>query len=249
MLMHHVDLARALAHRLARLVRLRGRRHRAEREADDRAHHDVGAGEHRLAQRYPRRVHAHRREVVLARLLAQLDDLVARGLGLEQRVVDQLREIGRHLADAGRRADAHRAGALHRAHRPRPAHDARPAARAVLAGRGVVVAVAAVARAQQRLGGRVAARRRRQPLLHALRDDLDELVDFGRRHRRHSSSSRAQNGSVGVASHRSHALPCRSLPALGGVTSSMYGSVCASYGGHAVAPLPFGSPAAVKRIQ
>ena len=52
-----------------------------------------------------------RREPVLARLLAQLDDLVARRLGLEQRVIDQLRQVGRDLADA--RAPRRRASRRH----------------------------------------------------------------------------------------------------------------------------------------
>jgi hypothetical protein len=77
----HVDLARALADRVAGLVGLGGRRHRAEREADDAAHHHVGAGQERLAQPDPRGVDAHRREAVLLGLGAQRHDLVAGGVG------------------------------------------------------------------------------------------------------------------------------------------------------------------------
>ena len=76
---------------------------RAEREADDRAHLDRRVAQQLGAQRDPGRVDAHRREAVLGRLLAQLDDLVARGLGLEQRVID----AGANAAD--RRAGRSRA--------------------------------------------------------------------------------------------------------------------------------------------
>ena len=102
--------------RFARFVRLCARSHRAERKADDGAHHHVGAREQRLAQRHPGRVHAHAREAILARFLAQLDHFVARRLGLEQRVIDQLAEIRGHFANARRRADAHGTSAFHRAH-------------------------------------------------------------------------------------------------------------------------------------
>ena len=62
---------------------------------DDGAHRDAAALEQIGAQLDVGGVDAHRGEAVLARLETQLGDLVLRGVRLEQRVVDRVRQAAR----------------------------------------------------------------------------------------------------------------------------------------------------------
>ena len=61
----------------------------AQRKADHGADLDRRTGQFRLHQRHPVGVHAHAGETVLARLAADLDDVGAGGVGLEDGVIDQ----------------------------------------------------------------------------------------------------------------------------------------------------------------
>jgi hypothetical protein len=121
---HHVDLAGSVTDRLAGLEGLGPGRHGSQREAHHRADPDRAARQQRAAAGHVGAVDADSGEVEPARLLAELLEILGGGVGLEQGVVDQARQIARHLAGArpgrhpGRaRADdgAHVVGALARA--------------------------------------------------------------------------------------------------------------------------------------
>jgi hypothetical protein len=77
-------------------------------EADDRAHARFRSAQQVRAEGHPGRVHAHRREAVLACLRAELLDLRARGLRLEQGVVDGAGDLARVEVGAGLQPEAGR---------------------------------------------------------------------------------------------------------------------------------------------
>ena len=150
-----VDLAGAVEDRALRLVPLHVGGRRAQREADHRAHADAAAGEQPRAQGDPGRVHAHRREPELRRLAAEVLDVLTRGVGLEQRVVDHRRDTRRRPAE---RVDAD-AGGPRVDHRPQPI--------------GTAVAQDAVARAR-----RHGTARRRRGRRHLGHDDVDQPLQL-----------------------------------------------------------------------
>ena len=84
----HVDLHRTELHRLAGLGGFGLGDRRAQRKTDDADGHHPGALEQAHGEGDPGGVEADRREVVLTRLIAELDDVSPGGVGLQQRVVD-----------------------------------------------------------------------------------------------------------------------------------------------------------------
>ena len=173
----------------------------ARGEADHGAHLDARLAQQLAAQRHPVGIHAHRCEAELRRLAAQLLDLLARGVGLEQRVVDERGQpvAGGAVADGG--DDARRAGLGQRARLRRAAHRRDAEVPATLASLGIV-AVGTRARSGGRAPGTrsagIAARRRggdherrrgtrnrssgvaAQLLQHAPRDDVDQNLAIDR---------------------------------------------------------------------
>jgi hypothetical protein len=103
--------------------------------------------------------------VVLARLVAELLDVVAADLGLEEGVIDHRGQIGGDLAAAGRGRHARGARLLDGADRPWPSDDAHAALHAVGTGLDLARDVAQ---------GRAAGAQARSD---AVGDDLDEPVD------------------------------------------------------------------------
>jgi hypothetical protein len=98
---HHVDLAGAAADGLARLEGLGVGGHGAEREAHHGADRHAAALEELRHHAHVGRVHADAGEPVLAGFLGELEELLAGGLGLEQRMVDVPREAGLGLPVPG----------------------------------------------------------------------------------------------------------------------------------------------------
>src|SRR5262249_20051215 len=78
----------------------------AEREADDGDRVRARALEHRGAEAHVHRVHADGGEAVLLGFFAQLLELVAGGVGLQEGVIDHRGEIGRRCAVTGAGGDA-----------------------------------------------------------------------------------------------------------------------------------------------
>src|ERR1019366_4597149 len=91
----HVDFLRPLPNRGAGFHGLRFRRLRAQREADDAANLHARSIQELAGDRDPRRIYAHRVELVLARLPAELFDVGPRGVGPQDGVVDKLGDVQR----------------------------------------------------------------------------------------------------------------------------------------------------------
>ena len=123
----HVDLASAFADRPARLQRLDLRRSGPQRKADHGADDGLGAAQASRATLHVDRVHTHGREAVLLGFVAQRVDLLVGRVRLQERVVDELRHVLRHGADAEAAGDA-AAGAHQRAHLARAFRHAMTAA-------------------------------------------------------------------------------------------------------------------------
>ena len=101
----HVDLAGAVEHGAARFVPLDVGSGGAERESDHGTDANTAPRERPGAQRDPHRVDADGRETELRGLAAQLFDLLTRGIGLQQGVIDHRRHTCRG-ATGGVHADA-----------------------------------------------------------------------------------------------------------------------------------------------
>ncbi len=85
---YHVQLVRTQPEQRCGLVAQRGHQRRSQREADHHTHGNAGAGKHAHRRRNPYRVHHGAGKAVADCLIAQAFYLVAGGLGLQQRVVD-----------------------------------------------------------------------------------------------------------------------------------------------------------------
>ena len=87
--LHHVDLLRADAQSGFGFGHFGFGGGGAQRKSDHGADLDGRSGQLGGDQRHPVRIDADAGETVLARFAAHLEDVVARGVGPEQRVVDQ----------------------------------------------------------------------------------------------------------------------------------------------------------------
>jgi hypothetical protein len=94
---HHVDLCRAVVNGTPGLVVFDIGRRRPEGKTGNRTHTCGAAAQQSRCEGYPVRVDADGRKAVLARLGAELFNLLLRGVGFEQRVIDQRRDAVRHL--------------------------------------------------------------------------------------------------------------------------------------------------------
>ncbi len=133
-------------------------RGRAEWKSDHRAHAYATAPQQFRAKRDPGGIDAHGGEVKLRRLATQLLDLAGRGIGLEQRVIDQRRDFA-VTATVGVQPQPRGTGR----------HDAADLIRATGEGK----TMAGAARGCDRTGCR-----------QFLKNDVDDAFDIGQRTRR-----------------------------------------------------------------
>ena len=91
---HHVNFFRAVFDCAARLEGFGAAVHRAERKADNRADRDVRTLESARHVGDPAGIDADRFEIVLDGFVAELVELRLRGVRLEERMINVLREVG-----------------------------------------------------------------------------------------------------------------------------------------------------------
>ncbi|MNJ42434.1 hypothetical protein D3C77_374050 [compost metagenome] len=84
----HIDLSRAAANRISRLISLRLGSRGAKREADDGAHLHLRTRKLFRGIGYPRRVYTHRCESILLCIVRQLLDIFCRRVRPQQRMIN-----------------------------------------------------------------------------------------------------------------------------------------------------------------
>src|ERR1700733_7295002 len=97
----HVEIVRAVLEDAGGLVALGTGEGRSQREAEDDTDRDARAGESGGSERDPGRVDHGAGKAVLGGLVTELEHLVAGGVGLEERVVEDGREVLRRGQGVG----------------------------------------------------------------------------------------------------------------------------------------------------